>query len=175
MKDQLCYQLNISAIEGLAKSDLGQDKGLALLIDLGDKKEKSVKQIESPLQLGWGNHYESRRVLFNPEYEEKLQDSWSAKLYIDTLKGRQIFLERSQTIALDSLKRSLVTKDFLDLNAEDRKCNPERTNDCRNRLFMEKIWDNCKCTAFTMLTSSREQVVSTIIRSPNHVILFVAA
>ena len=87
------------------------------------------------------------------------QDSWSAKLYIDTLKGRPINLDKSQTIALDSLKRSSVTKDFLDLKQNVRKCDMETTVDCRNRNFLEKVKDICKCTPFQMSVQSGEQVV----------------
>ena len=159
MEDQLCYQLNISALEGLPKSDLGQNKGLALLIDLGEMKEKSVKRPISSPRLGLPKKYNNHSVTFHPDFEGNFQDTWSATLFIDMLKVRTFFLDKSQTIALDSLKRSVVSENFMALDAAIRKCNPDTKKDCRNTNFLQKAKDTCKCTAFSTYQSTKEQVI----------------
>ena len=160
MEDQLCYQLNISAIEGLPRSDLGQDKGLALLIDLGEKKEKSVtRPISFPrLELPQQQH-NNHLVTFHPDFEGNFQDRWSAKLIIDMLKVRTFFLDKSQTIALNSLKRSVVTENFMALDVDIRKCNKDTKFDCRNSNFLKKAKEACKCKAFSTYPPTKEQVI----------------
>ena len=155
MEDKLCYQLNISTIEGLPKSDLGQNKGLALLIDLGEKKEKSVKQPISSPPKKHNNH----SVTFHPASEGNFQNRWSATLFIDMLKTRTFFPDKSQTIALYLLKRSVVTENFMALDADTRKCNLDTKSDCKNSNFLKKALDTCKCTAFSTYPSAKKQVI----------------
>ena len=126
---QLCYEIELNGT-----ADEGEVNELMMLLDYNeDRWLMSRSENAKPPTLS-----KITTLRLNLDLAGDIQRD-KAKISVDTLSDRFGF--GGGTYLMTDVKRMTATPAFLDMSREDRKCDIERSQDCRTRRLLEA----CQC------------------------------
>ena len=133
LKGQLCYSLNLTAID-TGKTETGKGAGLVIIIDTGvqNTDELLIKDFKkNPLDL-----------------ESLKSDAGSARIYLNILSSFTDY--RAGSYALTALKKMTGTDSFLKQTDEEKKCSIEALEDCQARSYIDRVQEKCGCVPWAL-------------------------
>ena len=141
LKGQLCYSLNLTAID-TGKTETGKGSGLVIIIDIGVENTDETKIRDSnknPLAL-----------------EASEVDADSARIYLNTLSSFSDY--RPGSYAMTALKKMTGTESFLIQTDEEKKCMLETLEDCQAKSFIGRVQNKCGCVPLALSSALAIQV-----------------
>ena len=84
----------------------------------------------------------------------------STCLIFDFVLEVPIYVHGEGSYAISAVKEMKVTKDFLKLDENDRKCqNKESHTECTSKQYLDSVMRQCNCTPFALKNFTDEKKV----------------
>jgi hypothetical protein len=134
---QLCYSLNISALQAEMESKIGKKNGLLLLLDPGESE-----------QYREGATQTSEDTFWNIDLEAVHDNDRTARVHLATLASHSV--HQAGTYTLSSLKWIAGTAGFLSMPDPTKACRHEPRELCQMREYLAAVRENCDCVPFVL-------------------------
>ena len=131
LEGQLCYSLNITMAE-VDRASQGKDNGLFIVLD------------PSHISVGITQENVKTQGEMTITFEKTSQKERSVRVYLNTLDRFSGYSAGSY--AMFSLKKMMVTDNFMDLPDETKACQQETYEECHTQRYLKQ----CGCVPWAL-------------------------